>query len=188
MLLEAPMYKVDQLIQDVEQARQQFLTSVTNLTFVQVPFKPEPDAWSILAITEHIVRAEQSGVMRMWKALDGIRRNEPVWLGEPVHRGLSIEEVVARTWQPKEKVPDIAAPIWGGSLSYWIAMLKAQRVLLRELAAALEGYDVETTLFPHPISGPLDVRQRLEFLRFHLDRHRAQVEQVQSHPNFPQAQ
>ena len=181
------MGKLGQLIQATEQAREQFLASVAPLTFAQATFQPDPDTWSILAIAEHIVRAEQSGVMGMWKALDGIRKGEPVWSGEPVHRGLSIEEVVARTWQPKEKVPDIAAPIWGGSLSYWIAILKAQRVLLQELAEALGGYDLETILFPHPISGPLDVRQRLEFLRFHLDRHRAQVEQVKSHPDFPQA-
>ncbi len=176
------------LVEVVEQSRNEFLASVAHLTFAQATFQSDPDSWSILAITEHIVRAEQSGVMGMWKALDGIRKGEPVWSGEPVHRGLSIEEVIARTWQPKEKVPDIAVPIWGGSLRYWIAMLKAQRFLLQELVDALDGYDLETILFPHPISGPLDVRQQLEFLRFHLDRHRAQVEQVQSHPNFPQAQ
>lgn len=181
------MNRLDQLIQQTEQSRDQFLACVANLTFAQATFQPNPNTWSILAITEHIVRAEQSGVMGMWKALDGIRNSTPVWSGEPIHRGLSIEEIVARTWQAKEKVPDIAAPIWGGSLSYWIAMLKAQRVLLQELVAALDGYDLETILFPHPISGPLDVRQRLEFLRFHLDRHRAQVEQVKLHPDFPQA-
>lgn len=179
------MDKVIDLIQQTEQSRDQFLASVAHLTFAQATFQPAPDSWSILAITEHIVRAEQSGVMGMWKALDGIRQGNPVWSGEPIHRGLSIEEVVARTWQSKEKVPEIAAPIWGGSLSYWIAMLKAQRVLLQELAAALDGYDLETILFPHPISGPLDVRQRLEFLRFHLDRHRAQIEAVKAHPDFP---
>jgi DinB superfamily len=181
------MFEINQLRQGTEQSRDHFLTSVINLTFAQATFQPDPDTWSILAITEHIVRAEQSGVMGMWKALDGVRNGAPVWSGEPIHRGLSIEEVVALTWQPKEKVPEIAAPIWGGSLGYWVAMLKAQHVLLQELAAALDGYDLETILFPHPISGPLDVRQRLEFLRFHLDRHRTQVEQVKSHPDFPQA-
>jgi hypothetical protein len=181
------MDEVIRLTQVIEQSRDQFLASVANLTFAQATFQPAPDAWSILAITEHIVRAEQSGVMGMWKALDGMRSGAPVWSGEPVHRGLSIEEVVARTWQTKEKVPEIAAPIWGGSLSYWIAMLKAQRVLLQELATALDGYELETILFPHPISGPLDVRQRLEFLRFHLDRHRDQIERVKAHPAFPLA-
>ncbi|HEX4948772.1 MAG TPA: DinB family protein [Blastocatellia bacterium] len=179
------MNMLRQLTQQTERSRDQFLASVAQLTFVQANFQPDPDTWSILAITEHIVRAEQSGVMGMWRALDGIRNGSPVWSGEPVHRGLSIEEVIARTWQPKEKVPDIAAPIWGGSLSYWVAMLKVQRVLLQELAAALDGYDLETLIFPHPISGPLDVRQRLEFLRFHLDRHRDQVERVKAHPDFP---
>ncbi len=126
------MLFLNSLLRRIEQSRDQFLASVAHLTFTQATFQPDPHSWSILAITEHLVRAEQSGAMGMWKALDGIRKGEPVWSGEPVHRGLSIEEVVARTWQPKEKVPDIAAPIWGGSLSYWIALLNAPRVVLQE--------------------------------------------------------
>ena len=131
------MNNMSQWSQPTEQSRDQFLASVANLTFAQATFQPDPDTWSILAITEHIVRAEQSGVMGMWKALDGIRQGAPVWSGEPVHRGLSMR--------------------------------------LRFGAAR------------YPISGPLDVRQRLEFLRFHLDRHRAQIEQVNAHLDFPQA-
>ena len=178
------MNKVQQLIQETEQARERFLGSVGQLGFAQVTFKPEPEIWSITEIAEHMVRAEQSGVSGMWKALDGMKKNEPVWSGDPIHKGLSIEEVVERTWQPKEQVPEIAAPIWRGSISYWIASLKAQKSILSDLGAALDGQNIEEIIYPHPISGPLDIRQRLEFLRFHLDRHREQIENLKQHPNF----
>jgi len=40
-------------------------------------------------------------------------------------------------------------------------------------------------LSPHLCSGPLDARQRLEFLHFHLDRHRAQIDALMKVPDLP---
>jgi hypothetical protein len=40
-------------------------------------------------------------------------------------------------------------------------------------------------VYPHFLSGPLDARQRLEFLRFHIERHTAQVWRVRSSHGFP---
>jgi len=179
------MASVEQLINDVAQAKERFISSVGNLGNDQIGFKTDAESWSILEVAEHIARAEQSGVSGIWKALDGFKCDAPVWSGTPEHRGLKIEEVIERTWQEKEKVPAIAAPQWGGSISYWLAMIKAQQKALEELAQALTGIPLEDVIFPHPISGPLDAGQRLEFLRFHLDRHRGQVEAIKRHPNYP---
>ena len=48
-----------------------------------------------------------------------------------------------------------------------------------------EAVDLTTIVYPHYLSGPLDGRQRLEFLRYHMERHLAQIERVRAHPNFP---
>ena len=179
------MNEVNQLLEEVAQARARFLASVSGLTPAQAAFKPDPARWSILELTEHVVRAEDAGVGGMWRALDGYRYAEPIWSGDPVHQGLSMEEVVAKTWQPKEQVPEIAAPRWGGSLSYWAASLRSKQAVLEDLAKALSGVALEQIIYPHPISGPLDVRQRLAFLRLHLDRHREQVEALKEEPGYP---
>ena len=179
------MDDVAQLIKEVAQARERFLASVSGLSPAQATFKPEPTRWSILEITEHLVRAEEAGVSGIWHALDGYRRGEPLWSGDPVHKGLSIRKIVSRTWQPREQVPEIAAPRWGGSLSYWVATLRSKQVVLEDLARSLYGVALEHVIYPHPISGPLDVRQRLEFLGFHLDRHRGQVEALISEREYP---
>ena len=179
------MKQLKTLIESVENARQAFIAEASDLTYAQIHFKPTPDTWSIIQNVEHIVRAEQSGVFGLFKAIDGYKRNDLVWSGNPIHRGLSIEEVVDKTWQPKEKVPEIAAPIWGGSLNYWLTLLNAQTALLKGLGNALEGLDLEEIIFPHPISGPLDAGQRLDFLRFHLARHQQQVQNVKAHLDFP---
>jgi len=98
----------------------------------------------------------------MWKAVEGVKSGTPVWEGENVNKGLSIEEVVDNTWQENEKSPEIAEPKWGGSVEFWIASLESCSSVLVKLGDQLKGLDPETIIYPHPISGPLNVIQRLE--------------------------
>jgi hypothetical protein len=56
---------------------------------------------------------------------------------------------------------------------------------LEALAEAMQPMDPEQIIHPHPISGPLNIYQRMEFLRFHLDRHQQQVANLKMHPDFP---
>ena len=92
---------------------------------------------------------------------------------------------MAITWNPKEVAPGIATPHIGGPLEVWISSLRSLRVGSRRPRQKLDGLDLEAIVFPHFLSGPLDGRQRLEFLRFHMERHLAQIRRVQSHPAFP---
>jgi hypothetical protein len=173
------------LIEEVSIARRRFIETVQSLTPEQASYKPAPDVWSAVENTEHIVRAEHGGINGMWKAVEGAETGNPAWTGEPPHRGKSIEQIITETWQEKEQVPPVAAPTWGGPIAFWIAALQANESILGALGAALERHDLESIHFPHPISGPLDMRQRLEFLRFHLDRHRNQVAELTRHSGFP---
>ena len=179
------MSLVKTLIRDVAEARSRYLAALGNPSAAQSVFKPTPDDWSIAEITEHLTLAEQVGINGMWKALDGHRRGTPVWTGTSTQAGQPIEAVIGATWKEREQVPAVAAPRWGGPLQYWAAALRSCQPLLEELGDALEGVDLATIIYPHPISGPLDARQRLEFLRFHLDRHRDQLDRVRAHPAFP---
>lgn len=181
------MQQLESLSKDVEAARKRYLQAVESLSPEQARFKPAQDVWSAVENTEHIARAEQGGIWGMWVALEGFLQGTPAWTGESPHRGKSIEQIVAETWKPKEQVPATAAPVWGGSLAYWISALRANESLLAALTRAVEGYDLDEIQYPHPISGPLNLRQRYQFLRFHLDRHREQVEALTRHDSFPSA-
>jgi len=181
------MRSVENLIQDVADARLAFIATIENLNPAQASFKPAPEEWSALENIEHTVLAEVSGVSKIWLAADNFRDGTPVFTGEHTNRGLSIDEVVARTWKPKEIAPPIATPHIGGPLQYWIAYSESCQLVLDQLGTALDGLDPEQVIFPHFLSGPLDARQRLEFLRFHLDRHRAQILRLFDHEAFPGA-
>jgi hypothetical protein len=177
--------EVDRLVEVVERARATYLSALSGLTPEQGDFRPSTAGWSIAQVTEHLVHAEAGGINLIWRAADGVARGAPVWSGESPHRGLTIEEVVQRTWRPREVAPDSAVPRVGGPLAYWVAALQACAVQLAELRTPLRGLALESVVYPHALSGPLDARQRLQFLAFHLDRHRKQVLEILGHPDFP---
>ena len=168
--------EVQHLVDAVERSRTALLAMVSALVVIQ---KPSPDEWSVAEILEHLYLAELGGITKIWAALDGVRAGK-VWDGHLPNRGRTIEEVVAATWKPKEMAPAVAAPHFGGPLAAWVAALRSLQPLLRDLATALEGHDLDAIVYPHALSGPLDARQRLQFLRFHIDRHIGQIQRVQA--------
>lgn len=179
------MAQLDSLIGAVGIARQQFIRAASGLTYEQSQFRPTPETWSVVDNVEHMYWAELGGINGMWKTFEAMKINKPLWSGDAVHHGLPIEVIIEKTWKEKEQVPEIAKPRWGGSVDYWIAALNTLQPLLETLGHALKGQDLEKIIYPHIISGPLNVIQRLEFLRFHLNRHQVQVSNLRLHPEFP---
>jgi hypothetical protein len=169
------MPQLDHLLHEVATARTRYIDAVSKLTEEQAHWKPAPDVWSAVDNTEHLYWAEHGGIWGMWRAFHAKQAGTPIWEGERVHLGLPIETIIERTWQPKEIVAAIAAPRMGGPSVFWLSAFASLQQPLSALAMALADEDLETIIHPHPLSGPLDIRQRFEFLRFHIDRHRNQV-------------
>lgn len=174
------MNQVKKLVLEVSTARSRYLEQLASVSEVQARWKPNTEVWSIIENTEHLYWAEQGGILGMWKTLHAIREGEMIRTYEFNHKDMSIEEIVKKTWQPQEFVPAVAAPRLGGSLSFWKTSLLNMQNVLKAFAQDLQENELRLKAQNHPISGALDFHQRLEFLRFHIDRHRGQVSQLLS--------
>lgn len=172
------MAEVADLIQDAAAARRRVIATVGGLTTEQATRKPAATEWSIAQVVEHLVLAEHGGIVRIWQAAEGVRDGRPIWQGETIHRGRSIEEIIAATWREREDAPGNAIPQMNGPLDYWVASFASCQSVLETLGAALDGLDLSVIVAPHVISGPLDARQRLAFLRWHMDHHRQQIADI----------
>ena len=172
------------LILSVEKSRAALLNSVAGLSEAQANFRPAEGQWSVVEILEHLYLAEVSGVTKIWAALDGLRAGR-VWTEGLPNRGKSIEDVVASTWKAKEVAPPIATPHIGGPLEFWVSATRSLPGILSELGGRLDRVNLEEVVFPHYLSGPLDARQRLDFLRFHIERHADQITRVRTSASFP---
>ena len=169
------MNTVQRLIQGVATARVLFLDTISKVSDVKAEWKPDPNVWNIIEITEHLFWAEQGGIVGMWKTLHAIRKGTVERNYESIHKNMSIEQVIDLTWQPKEKVPAVAAPRIGGPLYFWKSSLNSLQEVLNAFGQDLKEDELRLQAHPHPISGALDFQQRLEFLRFHINRHNDQA-------------
>jgi uncharacterized damage-inducible protein DinB len=169
---------VADLIAAVVTARQRVVADVSGLSDEEAEWKPAADAWSVAQVIEHLTLAEHGGIIRMWQAAEGVRIGQPIWQGDALHRGQPIEAIIAATWREREDAPSNAIPQTNGPLAYWLAAFAACQPVLDALGRTLDGLDLETVVAPHVISGPLDARQRLEFLRWHMDHHRRQIADI----------
>lgn len=169
---------LQKLIQDVWIARTLYLDKIADVSEVQSKWKPDPETWNIIEITEHLFWAEQGAIVGMWKTLHAIRDGNMIRTYASIHKDMSIEKIIDITWQPKEKVPAVAAPRLGGPLPFWKLSLHSMQDALGAFSQDLKEDELRLQAHPHPISGALDFQQRLEFLRFHINRHNEQASQL----------
>jgi hypothetical protein len=169
------MSAVEELILDVSIARKNYTKLIECYTQEQAQWKRAHEEWCMVEITEHLFWAEQGGILGMWKSIDAIREGKTERKYESIHQDMPIEQIIELTWQPKEKVPAVAAPRLGGPLAFWCNSLNNLQGLLESFGRHMNNEELRLQAHPHPISGPMDFQQRLEFLRFHINRHREQV-------------
>jgi len=174
------MNKVSVLVKEIGQVRNSYAALLANVDENEGNYKPNPDAWCMVEITEHLFWAEHGGVLGMWKTLRAIREGKMERAFESIHKELSNEAIIARTWKPKEQVPAVAAPRMGGTLIFWRSALLSLQSVLEEFGNDLKVEELRVLAHPHPISGPMDFQQRLEFLRFHIERHHHQALEVRN--------
>lgn len=172
------MKNKDTLIDEIRNVRTVYIDTVSFLSDENTQWKPIATTWNILEITEHLYWAEYLGTAVMWKTLHQIRAGKKKATSEFKNSPLTIEQIVAQTWKPKEIVPDIAAPRIGGSFEFWLHSFKGLQVLVDEFGNSLLDEELPLEAHAHPISGPLSFHQRLEFLRFHIERHQLQAQKL----------
>lgn len=162
------------LVEDVERARSALLDLLTRIEPDELAVPIGEGRWSPTQYVEHLVRAEEVTVWRMVKAVEDARRRDEV-LVSPTPRA-TIEEIAERTWGDRVEAPPLAVPQLGEPGSYWMARMRRNASLVREFAELVREQELDSLAYPHPISGPFTMRQGLEFIRFHIDRHRGQLE------------
>ena len=129
---------------------------------------------------EHLVLAERGGFHLIWSAADAYRAGTPVREGASENTGRSIEEIIAATWEPKEKAPPGAPPEGNWSLGAWASQFRSCDGPLEDPNRHLEGLPLDRVIYPHFLSGPLDALQPLDFIRFHMEYHLLQIRRIRS--------
>ena len=172
--------EIRQLLEEVAGSRRRVLEEVAGLPAEVGSERPDESAWSVQEILEHLVLAERGGYDMICTAAARFRAGDPVWTGASENDGLSIEAIIDRTWKPREVAPEFATPSGQWTADIWASHLRSCDALLSDLPIVLRDLPLSEVIYPHFLCGPLNVIQRLEFLRFHLDRHLPQIQSTKA--------
>lgn len=170
--------RLDLLFDEIKTSRSRVVQLTQNVSTELGMLRIKPDSWNIQEVIEHLVLAERGGFDLIYTAAESFRNGNPIWSKPSVNDGLSIEEIIKNTWKPKEKAPESATPSGKWSLGVWLSHFKNCDDLLLNLKEVLEDLPLDKVIYPHFLCGPLNVIQRLEFIRFHIDRHYAQITDI----------
>jgi hypothetical protein len=171
----------------MRRARTELLDMLSGWSTAQGAFKPSPEKWSTSEILEHLYAAEFVVINRMWKGIDGLRSEQPIWIGEHTHRDCRLEAITAAAdfAHGNHKAHPLADVRFGGPLCAWLIALDSCQPLLDGLGSALQQVHSEQIVYPHYFMGPMDANQWLDFLSYHLQHHRRQIERLCACDDFP---
>lgn len=164
------------------------MQSYRELSAAELAFRPAPDAWSLLQVADHLVRAEASTLEAVRRRVDRLaERGRPDLLSRLRSRLL----FAFLRWPVRVRMPGAVAEVvrpgegleLGGMESRWKEVREGWRELLDELPAAATS----AVFLRHPVGGAMDAAATLDFFAVHHDHHLAQVERLLAHPDLRRA-
>lgn len=174
---------VAQIIEEIDKTRERLYRRVEGLTDEQATARPNPSAWTLAEIVEHLSLLEgrllRMMTMMLTKAESaGAPRgdNAPPVLMKP----FTLDEFIERARNEKYTAPEAVHPGGQASLADSLAKLRRSREELRALRPRIEAVDLSNVTYPHPAFGPLNFYQWLALIGMHEERHLRQAEAATS--------
>ena len=163
---------------------------------------PGEDRWSVLHVLEHVARVDLmiAGLLRRMLARaplvgdtgatgdtsDGSDGSDMLYTADTVGEVAALmssarvaPEVMLDRSRRVNAVPG-SEPVGGMSYEEVERMLTAARAELLETIARAHGHDLDSTTSPHPLLGPLSIRQWIRFAGLHDARHTAQIDEIRT--------
>jgi hypothetical protein len=169
------------LTQHLAETRERLLRRTRGLTPEQLDHKPAPGRWSVAGNLEHLTIAEGRVLPRIEEALrsspDSAKRS--AWEGRDDELMQTIESRENRVQAPEPVQPKGQ---WGHEELF--RRLEGVRQRTSEFAATTNA-GLRRHFSPHPFFGELDCYQWLLIVGSHVERHRAQIEEVMADASFP---
>lgn len=165
----------------LEDGRRLVLQEIRQLPPQARAWRPEPEAWSSIEVAHHLALAERLTV----QSLDaGAKRQEPrrglrAWLGRLAVAAVFRLGLRVRT--PTDQVrPDPELGLHGVEMEW-----NEVRDSLLRYFRSVPPDRATTTAIVHPIAGPLDHHETLEFLASHQIHHLGQLRRLREERGFP---
>lgn len=173
---------VPQIFETIDGTRERLYNRVEGLTDEQANAQPNPDAWSVASIIEHLTIMEDR-LLRMMKVMltkaEGAAAESNG--GTVGIKSFSLDQFIERSRNEKYTAPEAVRPSGAAAkLDELLARMRGSREELHALQPRIEATDLSSFTYPHPAFGPLNFYQWLALIGIHEERHLKQIESVLS--------
>jgi len=166
----------------LERQTDKLMNIVAEFSTNQQRFRPNEYEWSMLDVIEHLVTSE-----------DGINKFFEKYKPAASNRKMKISNYLAsQATQVFLALPiKIPAPPRlkqpQGKISYeeWKTTWSEQRTIFNEILKNFPEDKLSYSVFKHPRSGPMDMKNVIDFMKNHVAHHIFQLKRIQKHQNFP---
>ena len=157
-------------------SRDRLLNLCKSLSAKQATARLGADTWSIADIVEHLALSERGSMIGVKRTL-----SQPEATGDLLAQTNQKSELIQTripTLASRAAAPDLLLPSgrfkeWPGAL---LAFEQARSNTLDMEAVADDAFD--SRVMPHPILGPLTLRQWFHFTAEHTERHTRKIEEI----------
>jgi hypothetical protein len=171
------------LIQSLQDARKEFIESVSGLSDQQWRWKPTPERWSVGECAEHIVLSEE---MLFAKAKEALHNPpDPDWEAKTGPKTAILLSVMAQR-KGKATAPEEIVPTGKMTRADIMSQYERQRAATLKFAETTD-IALKEHIAPHPfpIFNPLNAYQWVLYIPLHNMRHDKQIAEVKATPGFP---
>lgn len=172
---------VAQIFETIDKTRERIYNRVEGLSEEESRRRPQPDAWSVAEIIEHLTKIEgrllQMMTMMLTKAeAAGARSSD----GQVEIKPFTMEKLIEAGRNEKFTAPEPLRPGGEASLADSLETLRRSRAELHNLRPRIEMTNLSGATYPHPIGTALNFYEWLAFIGLHEGRHLLQIERVLS--------
>jgi uncharacterized damage-inducible protein DinB len=161
----------------LETQKQKVLADVGRLSAAQLRFRPEPTAWSVSDVLDHLVKVEKA-------LLGAVQDQLPDGTLLKFKDRVGTLFIIAIMQSPvRVKVPSTAAmvlPEATADTSETAMRWSQVREEMADMLRSLRPEQLRCGLFRHPVSGWMTMAQALKFLSAHLRHHDYQLNRLKS--------
>jgi len=168
----------------LEALQREMLDDARRLRPEQQIFRPEPNAWSILEVFDHLITAEGNGLKYMVKKSQGMDTIKKTNLLAKLRLiALNVALKLPFKWKapPAAEITRRDYYDFEEIAAEWNDVRKRYSEFLDHIDKAAS----EKLLFKHPVAGRFTIIQTLDFQHEHLAHHQLQIERIKQHAEYP---
>ncbi|WLD92735.1 DinB family protein [Alkalihalobacillus sp. AL-G] len=153
-----------------EEGRGQLLSAIDQIPEGKAHRRISEDSWSIVEVLEHLILIEKVITKNFVKALNQQEDHETPQ--HPVHLSARPRPVV--------EAPDYVVPAGRyETIAEAKGALHQSRIKFKAVLENIEDQSIlDKRSFPHPIFGEMQLAQWIDFIGYHEQRHRKQIEEI----------